>query len=153
LNVKICADPPGGTGDQHGIGSDSVAFDVVLVNSVVQYMQPGELRSWLERWKRIITPHGMIVLSDLIPPGHGRLSDTWDLLRLGAHTGSTISATGHALGGVFTYWRTSRRVPLLSVGKGQLGRMAADAGLRMKVLPHNLTHFSARWSALLRSRH
>ena len=131
------------------MGSESGFFDFVLVNSVAQYMEAGELRSWLGRWRRIISPFGAIVLSDLIPPGHGRLADTRDLLRLGGRKGSTVSAL-RALGGVVTYWRTSRRSPLLMVGKDELARLAADARLDVEALPYNLTHFTGRWSATLR---
>lgn len=150
-NVKVCDGPPGGAaGAGAWMGSESGVFDFVLVNSVAQYMDAGELRSWLGSWRRIISPVGAIVLSDLIPPGHGRLSDTRDLLRLGGRKGSTVSAFRHALGGVVTYWRTSRRSPLLSVGKDELGRLAADARLEVEALPFNLTHFTGRWSAILR---
>ncbi|MRR36495.1 class I SAM-dependent methyltransferase, partial [bacterium] len=55
------------------------AFDLILVNSVIQYMEPGEFTRWLSRWRQVLREHGKIVISDIITPdGHPcrDLSDT-----------------------------------------------------------------------------
>ena len=41
-------------------------FDLILVNSVVQYMTARELGAWLGVWRRLLRPAGRIVLSDLV---------------------------------------------------------------------------------------
>src|SRR6185503_8738757 len=45
-------------------------FDLILVNSVVQYMSPAEIWEWLGQWRSMLAPKGRLVLSDLIPPRH-----------------------------------------------------------------------------------
>lgn len=127
-------------------------FDLILVNSVAQYMAPEELWTWLSRWRGMLAPDGKLVLSDLIPPTHRGMSDVVDLLRLGARRGSPLRAAGEALGGLRQYWRTSRAVPLVRVGLEELERAAAGADLETRVLHHNLTHFSKRWTAVLLPR-
>ena len=130
-------------------------FDLILVNSVAQYMAAEELLAWLARWRGMLAPGGKLVLSDLIPPNHRGLSDVADLLRMGARHRSPLRAAGDALGGLRRYRRASRAIPLVRVGREDLERAAAGVDLDMTDLPRNFTHFSGRWTAVLtrRSRH
>ena len=133
---------------QPSIGS----MDLILVNSVAQYMTSAELSQWLVRWRELLTPGGKLVLSDLMAPEHHGFADIADLLRLGIRHGSPLSATSKALGGVLQYWRMRQAVPLTRIGHEDLGRRATQAGLNLVVLPRNLTHFSRRWTAVLSRR-
>ena len=149
-NVRFCdlaARPPARQASDR-----AKALDLILVNSVVQYMGPDELWGWLGCWRDMLAPGGRLVLSDLIPPAHRGMSDVVDLLRLGARHGSAVRAARDAVGGLTHYWRTSRAAPLARVGPQLLAQHAADAGLDMSTLPRNLTHFRKRWSAVLRRR-
>jgi cyclopropane fatty-acyl-phospholipid synthase-like methyltransferase len=132
-----------------GDKTDRGTFDLILVNSVAQYMTPDELWSWIGRWRDVLSPDGRIVLSDLIPHEHGQLSDMMDLFRFAALHGSPFRAATQALGDVGGYRRASRAVPLVRVGARDLTRHASDAGLETRVLPRNLTQFKKRWTALL----
>jgi SAM-dependent methyltransferase len=127
-------------------------FDVILINSVAQYMAPEELWAWLRQWGAMLAPKGKIVISDLISPHHSGLSDLAHLLRFGLRYGSPLRAANEALGGVATYWRTSRAVPLTRIGREELARRAMAASLDITFLPDNLTHFRKRWAAVLHSR-
>jgi cyclopropane fatty-acyl-phospholipid synthase-like methyltransferase len=127
-------------------------FDIILINSVAQYMAPEELRDWLPRWAAMLAPNGQLVLSDLISPHHSNLSDIAHLLRLGLEHGSPVRAVSEALGGVANYWRTRRTLSLTSLSRADLAGQAAAAGLDVTFLPANLTHFRKRWAAVLRPR-
>jgi cyclopropane fatty-acyl-phospholipid synthase-like methyltransferase len=127
-------------------------FDLILVNSVAQYMAPEELTAWLPRWRTMLTPGGKLVLSDLIPPHHSGLSDVADLFRLGVRHGSAFRAASETLGGVAHYWRTRNAAPLTRIGQKELIERAAGAGLDTTFLPGNLTHFRWRCTAVLRQR-
>jgi SAM-dependent methyltransferase len=148
-NAKFCdlSTPP--SNEPTGADWHGTHFDLILVNSVAQYMAPDELWAWLARWRGMLTPGGKVVLSDLIPPAHSGLLDVVDLLRLGARLGSPIRTTAEVVGGLRTYWRMRRAVPLVHVGLKDLDRAAAHANLETTVLPHNLTHFTKRWTAVL----
>jgi SAM-dependent methyltransferase len=112
-------------------------FDLILVNSVAQYMAASEFWGWLPRWRSMLAEDGVLVLSDLIPPAHGGLSDIADLLRFGARRGWPLRAAVDAVGGIRNYWRTSRNVPLLRVGRDELIRRAAESDLNVEVLARN----------------
>lgn len=149
-NARLCEVPAALSGDGDRIVWQGPSFDLILVNSVVQYMAREELWAWLGRWAAMLARDGKLVLSDLIPPNHGSASDVADLLRLGARNGSTLRAAADAVGGFRNYWRTSRSVPLLRLDRGELGRQANASNLDVVVLPANLTHLRKRWSAVLR---
>jgi SAM-dependent methyltransferase len=148
-NARLCDLSTMSSAQPEGTAWDGPLFDLILVNSVAQYMAAEELWAWLTRWRGMLAPGGKLVLSDLIPPNHRGLSDVADLLRMGAGHGSPLRAAGDALGGLRQYRRASRAVPLVRVGREDLGRAAAGADLAMTVLPRNLTHFSRRWTAVL----
>jgi SAM-dependent methyltransferase len=150
-NARLC-DPSRLVREQLAIDGAGSPFDLILVNSVAQYMAPDELRTWLPRWRELLAPDGKLVLSDLIPPGHGSLFDIADLLRLGARLGFPLRAVGEILGDLRIYWRTRRAMPLVQIGPKDLERAAAAADLRTTVLPRNLTHFSRRWTGVLERR-
>lgn len=127
-------------------------FDLILVNSVVQYMPQEELWAWLPRWRAMLTTDGRVVLSDLIPPSHAPHSDVLDLLRFGSRHASPWRVFGQALGDVRRYRHVSRSAPLVRTGVEDLVRHATRAGLEVEVLPRNLTHLRTRWTAILRQR-
>jgi cyclopropane fatty-acyl-phospholipid synthase-like methyltransferase len=132
-----------------GIGR---TFDLILVNSVAQYMAASEFWGWLPKWRSMLAADGVLVLSDVIAPAHGGLSDIADLLRFGARRGFPLRGVVDAVGGIRNYWRTSRNVPLLRVGRDELIRGAAESDLNVEVLARNLTHLRKRWTAVLRPR-
>lgn len=124
-------------------------LDLILVNSVVQYMSPSDFTTWLRRWRDMLAPTGKLVLSDLIPPGQGALSDVADALRIVARRGGPRRAVREALGGLRGYLRPSRETPLVKVGREELTRRAGQVGLGTEVLSSNLTHFRRRWTGVL----
>jgi SAM-dependent methyltransferase len=148
-NARLCDVPAALSEDGDRIAWHGPAFDLILVNSVVQYMAREELLAWLGRWAAMLARGGKLVLSDLIPPNHRSASDVADLLRFGARNGSTLRAAADAVGGFHNYWRTSRNVPLLRVDHGELVGQADASNLDVDILAANLTHLRKRWSAVL----
>lgn len=144
-NVTFC-DLSGGPGAAVSEGD----LDLIVVNSVVQYMPAEELTAWLRTWTSMLAPRGQVVLSDLVPSDLSRITDVLDLLRIGAGQRSPLGAARRALGGLSRYWWTRRTVPLTRVDQDDLRRRAAAAGLETDVLADNLTHFRGRWTAVLR---
>ncbi|GEM_PF-721073 len=124
-------------------------FDLILVNSVVQYFQPDELRARLDHWRRHLAAGGRVVLSDLIPPSNPFLKDVWDLARLAIREHLFLRLLCYVVRYPFQYFRTRRSQPLLRVTPRQITRMAEAAGLRAVLAPHNLTHFRSRFTVLL----
>jgi SAM-dependent methyltransferase len=129
--------------------SDPGPFDLILVNSVVQYLTPAELDGLIGRAGGWLAPGGRLVLSDLIPPGRPVAADLvslgWFSLRRG-YLGAAVRRAWAARGAHAT---AGRAAALYRPAADELARLAARAGLRLTWLPFNLTHFRGRRTAVL----
>lgn len=124
-------------------------FDVILVNSVVQYMSLDEFTAWLGRWREMLAPGGRLVISDLIPPDHHALVDLAAVLGFTARRGLALRAGWHRFGELRRYWKTRAASPLLRVARAALQRQARSMGFEVEFLPGNLTCRAGRMTVLL----
>lgn len=124
-------------------------FDLVLVNSVVQYLTPGEFAGWLRRWRGLLAPGGQVVVSDLSAPGASVWRDVLSLLSFSARRGYLRRAVGNVLAERGRYGRMAAARPLYRPGREEVARLADEAGLGARFLARNLTHFSARAAVVL----
>jgi SAM-dependent methyltransferase len=124
-------------------------FDLVLVNSVVQYMTLDELQHWLARWRVMLAPGGRLVLSDLLTRDADPLREVVELLVLSARRGCLVSVVRKALRELRQYTKTRRVRPLCQITFADLRERAARQGLAVAFLPSNLTYKKARASAVL----
>lgn len=125
------------------------AFDLVLANSVVQYMSPDELARWLPRWRSMLAPGGRIVLSDLPVPGASALAELVGMLRFAARRGFLLRAVRDAASEARRYSSSRSRSELQRWTPEEFVRLAAGHGLTARILPANLTHRAGRFSVLL----
>jgi protein-L-isoaspartate O-methyltransferase len=124
-------------------------FDLILVNSVVQYMPPPQFQQWLGRWARMLAPSGRLVLSDLVTVEPRPLRELVELFRLSARGGCLLATVRKGLGEVRQYSRARHVQPLARVALDDLRRRAGELGLSLEVLPSNLTYRRGRASVLL----
>jgi trans-aconitate methyltransferase len=124
-------------------------LDLILVNSVLQYMTPDELSGWLGRWRSMLAATGQIVLSDLLPPGHGFVKDLFSLLRFSVRRGYLFRAIRNVLATRKRYQQAEHARPLYHPAREELTRMAQSARLQTRFLERNLTHFRGRVTAVL----
>lgn len=124
-------------------------FDVVVVNSVVQYLTADELTGRLREWRTILAPGGRVLLSDLIPPGHSTWSDAVALAKFSVRKGYFFRALRKTLSERKRYAAVADATPLYRPSRDELTRLAADAGFAVSYLPRNLTHFPGREAAML----
>jgi cyclopropane fatty-acyl-phospholipid synthase-like methyltransferase len=127
----------------------SSRFDLILANSVAQFMTATELQTWLHRWRGMLAPGGQIVISDLVPPGYPAARDLWIMLRFSARRGFIVRALYDAARVMPLYWRTRSARPLLRTSETELRQWAASASLTIRLLPENLTYFRDRITAVL----
>lgn len=126
--------------------------DLIIVNSVVQYMTVEELASWLVRWRAMLSPKGRIVLSDLVPSDPPALFfELYEALAFSVRCGMFLHVISpRQIRALKRYWNTRKETgPLLRIGEDTLRRLASDAGLAVQILSGNLTHFSKRMTAVL----
>src|SRR2546426_11119045 len=99
---------------------DELRFDLILVNSVVQYMTPDKFHGWLRRWRAMLAPGGRLVLSDLLVRDVNPLREMVDLLVLGARGRCLVGVVRKALGEIRHYTRTRHVQPLCRIVLGDL---------------------------------
>ncbi len=124
-------------------------FDLILVNSVVQYMTPDEFHGWLGRWRAMLAPGGRLVLSDLLTRDVNPLREVVELLVLSARGRCLVSVVRKALGELRHYTRTRHVQPLYRIALGDLRERAGRLGLAVDVMTSNLTYRSTRATAVL----
>lgn len=63
------------------------SVDLVVMNSVAQYMTPDDLDRSLLVLRRLLKPHGRLVLGDILQPNVGMVTDVAALLRMARQHG------------------------------------------------------------------
>jgi SAM-dependent methyltransferase len=84
------------------------AFDLIIANSVVQYLSLPELVELLAVWRGLLSPSGVLVLGDVVPSNVGPLRDATSLLQFAAGNGFLIAAGWGLVKTVFSDYRKSR---------------------------------------------
>jgi len=123
-------------------------FDLIVVNSVVQYMSLEQFAAWLVMWRTMLATSGRIVVSDLIPPDYQSVSDLADLLKFSIQRDVLGSALLQAMRDFGRYWMMRRSCPLARIGVAELSEISKPADLSLSCLPRNLTHFRRRLTAV-----
>ena len=87
-NPRIKVDCARGGGDE----LPDRSLDLIVANSVVQYLTAAELERLLALWRRLLAPDGTLIVADVIPPDVGAASDVTALLRYAARHGFLVAA-------------------------------------------------------------
>lgn len=85
------------------------SLDVILVNSVLQYLPRDGLDQLLPRFRALLKPGGMLLLADVIPPDAGMLADIRALLTAAARHGYLLAALRGLVATFFSPYRKLRR--------------------------------------------
>lgn len=125
------------------------SFDLILVNSVVQYMSKEDFSAWLKRWRCLLAPQGSLVISDIIMPGQSFLLDLLAYLVFGAREGFLVHTLWNTLKQFSRYLRVRRKRPLTRYSREELQEQASAAGLSVRFLPENITYRTRRLAAVL----
>ena len=128
-------------------GWDALApasLDLVLVNSVVQYLSPAELEALLRRVRTVLKPAGELILADVVPPDSGALDDIRALLGSAARHGYLLAALGGLAATFFSDYRRLRRdLGLACHGEAEMLELLRRHGFAAERAPWNVG-FSAR---------
>jgi SAM-dependent methyltransferase len=84
------------------------SLDLIVANSVIQYLSPADLDRCLEQWKRLLSAEGRLLLADVIPPSVSPLTDALALLDFGRREGFLLAAGAGLIRTFFSSYRKVR---------------------------------------------
>lgn len=139
-NVKIAIAAP-----EAAMAMPDGAFDIVVVNSVVQYLSPAELDRLLGVWKRLLAPGGALIVGDVNPPDASPVSEIAALLRYALRNGFLLAALAGLARTLFSDYRRLRTtLGLARYSEAEFLARLAAAGFAGERLPRNIEHNPAR---------
>jgi SAM-dependent methyltransferase len=128
-------------------------FDLIVTNSVAQYLTEQELTNLLAMFRRLLSPDGTLIFADVIPPDVGTVSDVLALLRYAAKHGFLIAAlAGLAKTTVSPYRKIRNTLGIAQYTEARFMRKLTDAGFSAERLARNMEHNPARMTFRARPR-
>ena len=121
------------------------SLDLIVANSVAQYLTREELERLLALWKRLLAPGGVLIVADIIPPGVGALSDISALLRYALRNGFLLAALGGLVRTAVSPYRKLRgQLGIAQYTEAEFMGILAKAGYSAERLARNMEHNPAR---------
>lgn len=125
------------------------SLDLVVANSLVQYLTAPEFASALRLWRHALKPEGHLLLADVLPKGLSPAPDALALLRFGWQGGFLLAAAGGLVRTVLSDYRRLRaELGLASYEEKELISLLAEAGFKAARRYPNLGHNQARMAFL-----
>jgi SAM-dependent methyltransferase len=136
--IRVLAPP-----DVAGLPERSI--DLIVANSVTQYLTPAELDGLLALWRRLLAPGGTLIVADVIPPDAGALTDVVSLLRYAAANGFLLAAfCGLARTSVSPYRKLRSQIGVTRYAQSDFVAKLRAAGFSATRLERNMEHNPAR---------
>ncbi len=121
------------------------SLDLVVVNSLLQYLSLDELRSLLKLWRAKLKGTGHLVIADVIPPDVSPVTDAKALLSFAWQGGFVRAALLGLVRTAFSEYRKIREeIGLSQYGEEEILDILQDAGFEAKRAERNLGHNPAR---------
>jgi SAM-dependent methyltransferase len=135
------------------IGAEDLAsipagtLDLIVANSVAQYLTRDELDGLLRTWRGLLAPHGRLILADVVPPGVSPVSDALALLRYAWSNGFLVAAFAGLVRTVLSPYRRIRAsLGITTYTEREITDRINTCGFRTERLPFNFEHQPARIS-------
>src|SRR5258708_13930382 len=120
---------------------DEKSVDLVIMNSVAQYMASAELDSALAVIRRLLKPSGRLVLGDILRPEVGMIRDVLALLKFAATHGFLRDAFyGLASTALSDYRQLRTRIGLQRYSETEMMAKLAAAGFAGSRAHQNIGH-------------
>jgi ubiquinone/menaquinone biosynthesis C-methylase UbiE len=117
------------------------SVDLVVMNSVAQYMTPQELDSAFAVVRRLLKPNGRLVLGDILRPEVGMVRDVIALLRFAATHGFLKDAmVGLAMTALSDYRQLRSRIGLHRYSEAEMIAKLAASGFSASRAHFNIGH-------------
>ncbi len=126
-------------------GLDDRSLDLVVVNSLLQYLSLDELRGLLKTWRAKLKAGGRLVLADVIPHDVSPVTDARALLSF-AWSGGFLKAAVVSLArtALSDYRKVREELGFTQYGEAEMIELLRDEGFRAERQPRNIGHNQAR---------
>ena len=123
------------------------SIDLIVVNSVVQYLTQRELQDWLGVWRSLAKPGGRLVLADIVPHDTSALSDAVQLLVFAAREKFLVAALSGLVATFFSPYRSTRKkLGLAAYSEAEIRANLDAAGWRSCKMVKNFGHSRSRFA-------
>ena len=127
------------------------SLDLVVVNSLLQYILREELRGLLRLWRAKLKPGARLVVADVIPPDLSALADAKALLGFGWKGGFLIRAlVGLARTALSDYRKLRRDLGLSTYSEPEMIELLRAEGFSAERRARNIGHNQARMTFVAR---
>jgi SAM-dependent methyltransferase len=127
------------------------SLDLVVANSLLQYLSQDELRDLLRLWRGKLKPEGQLVLADVIPPDLGPVADAKALLAFGWKGGFAARAVlGLARTALSDYRKLRNELGLTTYAEPEMLELLRGEGLSGERRARNIGHNQARMTFVAR---
>lgn len=124
---------------------DDGRLDLIVVNSLLQYLSLDEFRSLLKLWRAKLKSGGLLVIADVIPPNVSPMTDAKALLSFAWQGGFLKSALAGLARTAFSEYRKIRdEIGLAQYSEDEVVEIIDDAGFKTERAQRNLGHNQAR---------
>lgn len=127
------------------------SLDLIVVNSLLQYLPLEELRGLLRAWRSLLRPGGRLAIADVIPPDVSPATDAKALLSFAWQGGFLLAALrGLARTALSDYRRIRDEIGLSHYGEADMLDLLREAGFAAERAERNLGHNQARMTFVAR---
>ena len=125
------------------------SVDVIVANSVIQYLSATELAHLLAVSRDKLSREGRLVLADVIPRLVGMLRDVAELLKFAAANGFLLSASAGLVRSYFSNYRQLRQqLGLLQFDEAEMLSLLGQSGFAAHRRTPNIGHNAQRMTFL-----
>ena len=127
------------------------SLDLIVVNSLLQYLSVEELGELLSLWRCKLKGSGQLVLADVIPPDIRAVDDAASLLAFAWKGGFLVAALkGLARTAVSDYRKLRAELGLTNYAEGEMIEILRGRGFTAERRPANLGHNTKRMTFVAR---
>jgi SAM-dependent methyltransferase len=129
------------------------SFDLIVMHSVAQYLNPAELDRLLAIFRKLLKPGGLLIVGDIVPPRLAAPAAALALLRFGAANGFFFAAV-RGLMRIFLsdYLRLRKTMGLSHYDEAAMLEKLKRTGFSAQRATHNIGHNQWRMTFLARPK-
>lgn len=126
--------------DEAGVAAiPAGSIDLIIVVSVLQYLDRQQLQAAFAAWRRLLHPQGELLIADVIDPATSTFDDVASQLRFAADEGFLLPAVmGLARLALSDYAQTRRRAGFATYAKDEMLTLLRQAGFHAAALHRNI---------------